>query len=78
MKVTVEHKKGLNKDLKIFIDKNTMNKYLDEKYEEIKVIPHDNGKLVASANQNTAEGNNSPEINHWTPCNDSVIAVVAA
>ena len=36
MKVTVENKKGLNKDLKIFIDKNTMNSYLDEKYEEIK------------------------------------------
>ena len=36
MKVTVENKKGLNKDLKIFIDKKTMNSYLDEKYEEIK------------------------------------------
>ena len=36
MKVTIENKKGLNKDLKIFIDKNTMNSYLDEKYEEIK------------------------------------------
>ncbi len=36
MKVTVENKKGLNKDLKIFIDKETMNSYLDEKYEEIK------------------------------------------
>ena len=36
MKVTVENKKGLNKDLKIFIDKKTMNTYLNEKYEEIK------------------------------------------
>ncbi|MBD1135694.1 trigger factor [Pelagibacterales bacterium SAG-MED47] len=36
MKVTVENKKGLNKDLKIFIDKKTMNSYLDKKYEEIK------------------------------------------
>ena len=36
MKVTVENKKGLNKDLKIFIDKKTMNSYMDEKYEEIK------------------------------------------
>ena len=36
MKVTVENKKGLNKDLKVFVDKKTMNTYLDEKYEEIK------------------------------------------
>ncbi len=36
MKVTVENKKGLNKDLKILIDKETMNSYMDEKYEEIK------------------------------------------
>ncbi|WP_440692460.1 trigger factor [Candidatus Pelagibacter sp. HIMB1695] len=36
MKVTVENKKGLNKDLKIFIDKETMNSYMDEKYDEIK------------------------------------------
>ncbi|MDC1146699.1 trigger factor, partial [Candidatus Pelagibacter sp.] len=36
MKVTVENKKGLNKDLKVFIDKKTMNAYMDEKYEEIK------------------------------------------
>ena len=36
MKVTVENKKGLNKDLKIFIDKKTMNSYMDQKYEEIK------------------------------------------
>ena len=36
MKVTVENKKGLNKDLKVFIDKETMNSYMDKKYEEIK------------------------------------------
>ena len=36
MKVTIENKKGLNKDLKILIDKETMNSYMDEKYEEIK------------------------------------------
>ena len=36
MKVTIENKKGLNKDLKVFIDKKTMNSYMDEKYEEIK------------------------------------------
>ena len=36
MKVTVQNIKGLNKDVKVFIDKNTMNTYMDEKYEEIK------------------------------------------
>ena len=36
MKVTIENKKGLNKDVKVFIDKKTMNTYMDEKYEEIK------------------------------------------
>ncbi len=36
MKVTVENKKGLNKDLKILIDKETMSSYMNEKYEEIK------------------------------------------
>tara|TARA_Y100000590_G_C15637780_1_gene983671 strand:- start:89 stop:1516 length:1428 start_codon:yes stop_codon:yes gene_type:complete len=36
MKVTVENKKGLNKDLKVFVDKKTMNSYLEEKYDEIK------------------------------------------
>ena len=36
MKVTIENKKGLNKDIKVFIDKKTMNTYMDEKYEEIK------------------------------------------
>jgi trigger factor len=36
MKVIVENKKGLNKDVKVFIDKKTMSSYMDEKYEEIK------------------------------------------
>jgi trigger factor len=36
MKVIIENKKGLNKDLKVLIDKETMNSYMDEKYEEIK------------------------------------------
>ena len=36
MKVTVENKKGLNKDIKVFIDKKTMESHMEEKYEEIK------------------------------------------
>jgi len=36
MKVTIENIKGLNKDIKVFIDKETMNSHMDEKYEEIK------------------------------------------
>jgi trigger factor len=36
MKVTIENIKGLSKDLKVLIDKETMNSYIDEKYEEIK------------------------------------------
>jgi len=36
MKVTVENIKGLNKDVKVFIDKKTMSDYMDKKYEEIK------------------------------------------
>ncbi len=36
MKVTVENIKGLNKDIKVFVDKKTMKTYIDEKYEEIK------------------------------------------
>ena len=36
MKVTIENKKGLDKDVKVFIDKKTMNSYIDKKYEEIK------------------------------------------
>jgi len=36
MKVTIENKKGLNKDLKVFIDKKTMSSHFNQKYEEIK------------------------------------------
>jgi len=36
MKVTIENKKGLNKDIKVFIDKKTMNAHMDKKYDEIK------------------------------------------
>ena len=36
MKVTIENIKGLNKDVKVSIDKETMNSHMDEKYEEIK------------------------------------------
>ena len=36
MKVTIENKKGLDKDVKVFVDKKTMNSYIDQKYEEIK------------------------------------------
>ena len=36
MKVTIENKKGLNKDLKVFVDKKTIGTYMDNKYEEIK------------------------------------------
>ncbi len=36
MKVTVENKKGLQKDIKVFIDKKTISGYMDEKYDEIR------------------------------------------
>jgi len=36
MKVTVENKKGLNKDLKVLIDKKTISTYMEDKYDEIK------------------------------------------
>ena len=35
MKVTVENKKGLNKDLKVFVDKKTIESYMNEKYKEV-------------------------------------------
>ena len=35
MKVTVQNKKGLSKDLKIFVDKKTIASYMDEKYLEV-------------------------------------------
>ncbi len=36
MKVTVENKKDLEKDIKVFIDKETISGYMNEKYEEIR------------------------------------------
>ncbi len=36
MKVTIENKKGLEKNIKVFIDKKTISTYLEEKYEEIR------------------------------------------
>ena len=36
MKVTVENKKGLEKDLKVFIDKEIISSHLNQKYDEIK------------------------------------------
>ena len=35
MKVTIENKKGLNKDIKVFVDKKTLNNHLNEKFDEI-------------------------------------------
>ena len=36
MKVTVENKKNLQKNLKVFVDKTTINKELELRYEQIK------------------------------------------
>ena len=36
MKVTIQNKKGLSKDIKVIIDKKTMDSYLEERYEEIR------------------------------------------
>ncbi len=36
MKITIENKKGLNKDLRVLVDKKTIETYMEEKYEEIK------------------------------------------
>ena len=36
MKVTIENKKGLGKDIKVIVDKKTMDLYLEERYEEIR------------------------------------------
>ena len=36
MKITVENKKGLEKNIKVIIDKKTISSQLNEKYEEIK------------------------------------------
>ena len=36
MKVTIENEKGLEKNLRVFIDKKTISGFLDEKYQEIR------------------------------------------
>ena len=36
MKITIENIKGLKKDIRVFVDRKTMNSHMDEKYEEIK------------------------------------------
>ena len=36
MKVTIENKKGLGKDLKVIVDKKTLDSYLEERYEEVR------------------------------------------
>tara|TARA_Y100000590_G_scaffold465184_1_gene636737 strand:+ start:870 stop:2300 length:1431 start_codon:yes stop_codon:yes gene_type:complete len=36
MKVTIENKKGLEKNIKVLIDKKTIETYMDKKYEEIR------------------------------------------
>ena len=36
MKVTIENKKGLGKDIKVIVDKKTMDTYLEQKYNEIR------------------------------------------
>ena len=41
--------------------------------ENIPVIAGKDGKLLASASQDRAEGNNTKKNIPWTPCNDSVI-----
>ena len=36
MKIKVENKKGLNKDIKVLVDKKTISSYMEKKYEEVK------------------------------------------
>ena len=36
MKISVESKKGLNKEIKVFIDKDVISSHMNEKYEEVK------------------------------------------
>ena len=36
MKVTVKNLKGLNKDIQVFVEKKTIETYMNEKYEEVK------------------------------------------
>ena len=57
MKVTIENKKGLSKDLKVFIDKKTMASHFDEKYNEISINP------LYTMGKNIIEINNFESIN---------------
>ena len=36
MKVSIQNKKGLEKNIKVLIDKKTIETYMDKKYEEVK------------------------------------------
>ena len=36
MKVTIENKKGLNKDIKVFVGKKLIISHMEDKYEELK------------------------------------------
>ena len=36
MKVTIENKKGLNKDIKVFVGKKLITSQMEDKYEELK------------------------------------------
>ena len=40
MKVTIQNKKGLNKDLKVFVDKKILDGHLNNKYDEIAKTVH--------------------------------------
>ena len=35
MKISIENKKGLNKEIKVFIDKKTIFSHMQDKYEEV-------------------------------------------
>ena len=35
MKISIENKKGLNKEIKVFIDKKTISSHMQDKYEEV-------------------------------------------
>ena len=53
MKVTIENKKGLDKDLKVFVDKKTINSYVDKKYDEIKDTVNLKGFRLKSSKRNS-------------------------
>ena len=36
MKITIENKKGLSQDIKVFIDKSSIEEKMNAKYDEIK------------------------------------------